>query len=156
MNKDDPNSIDLKIAKLQGYAGQAEGYLFMNSTPEIINSEAHDSVIRIKHSLWYDIVPNILEKYPEYETLINEDHFFRDQWRQRNQIMTDNIIKAAKQYTGKRLVVVTGATHRYILRDLLKNEPSIELKEYWETTNSDRQKTSNFVETYRRKPATNL
>jgi hypothetical protein len=126
----------------------------MNGAPEIINSEAHDSIVRIKHSFWYDIVPTILEKYPEYETLINEDHFFRDQWRQRNRIMADNIIKAAKQYTGKRLVVVTGATHRYILRDLLKDEKSIELKEYWQIIEPDHQKPD-FFETHRKKSATN-
>lgn len=130
--KEDPNSVDLKITQLLGYAGQAEGYLFINSGPEVINSEARDSVIRIKKSLWYDIIPTILRKYPEYETLIDDYHFARDQWQQRNRIMADNIIKAAKEYPGKRLVAITGATHRYILRDLLKQEKSIDLKEYWE------------------------
>jgi len=130
--KEDPNSVDLKIARLLGHVGQAEGYLFINSEPAIINSEAHDSVIRIKMSLCYDIIPTILKKYPEYETVINDFHFARDQWHQRNRIMVDNIIKAAKQYPGKRLVVITGASHRYILRDLLKDEENIDLKEYWE------------------------
>lgn len=128
----DPNSLDLKIIQLKMHAGRAEGNLFMNKGPEVINSETHDSIIRIKKSVWYDIMPTILEKYPGYETLIEDYHFARDQWNQRNRIMADNIIKTAKQYRGKRLVVLTGATHRYILRDLLKNEPEIDLKEYWE------------------------
>jgi len=132
VTKQDPNSIDLKIAKLMSYAGQAEAELILNGDPEIINSEARDSVIRIKKSLWYDIMPTILKKYPGYETLIEDYHFARDQWDERNRIMADNIIKAAKQYPSKQLVVLTGATHRYILRDLLKDEKSIELKEYWE------------------------
>jgi len=68
----------------------------------------------------------------EKATLIDDYYFFRDQWQERNRIIAGNIIKAAKEYHGKRLVVLTGATHRYILRDLLKNEPSIDLKEYWE------------------------
>lgn len=79
----------------------------------------------------------MLKKYPGYEQLADEAHFFRDQWHERNRIMADNIIKAAKQYAGRRLVVVTGATHRYILRDLLKNEPNIELKEYGELIDVD-------------------
>ena len=132
--KEDPNSVDCKIAQLFNYAGQAERHLFMNCAPEVINSEAHDSIIRIKHSLWYDILPTILKNYPGYETLIDDYHFERDQWQQRNEIMANNIIKAAKEYPGKRLVVITGATHRYILQDLLKREESIELKEYWEIT----------------------
>jgi hypothetical protein len=133
LKKEDPNSIYLKIAKLWNYTANAEMNLFLKSPPDIINSDAHDSMIRIKHSLWYDIFPNyVLPKYPGYEELIELYHFARDQWNERNKIMADNIIKAAKEYPGKRLVVVTGATHRYILRDLLKDEKSIELKEYWQ------------------------
>jgi hypothetical protein len=133
LKKNDPESVDLKIGRLEGHAGQAEAHLFMNSAPEIINSEAHDSIIRIKKSLRYDILPNhILKKYPDYEDLIDHYHFVRDQWNERNRIMADNIIAAAKQYRGKRIVVTTGATHRYILRDLLKDEESIGLREFWE------------------------
>jgi pheromone shutdown protein TraB len=130
--QNEPNSINVKIAQLQGYAGQAEWSLFKNAKPEVINSEAHDSIIRIKKSLWYEIIPEILGKYPECKELIELDHFFRDQWNIRNKIMVENIIKVAKEYPGKRLVVITGATHRYILRDLLKDNPNVEVKEYWE------------------------
>ena len=98
----------------------------------VINSGAYDFIIEIKKSLWYEIVPEVLGKYQEYKGLIESSHFFRDQWNIRNKIMADNIVKADKEYTGKRLVVVTGATHRYILRDLLKDNPHVELKEYWE------------------------
>ena len=56
--------------------------------------------------------------------------------------MVDNIVKAAKNHPGKRLVVITGATHRYVLRDLLKNEECIELKEYWETPEAKQEKNA--------------
>jgi hypothetical protein len=56
--------------------------------------------------------------------------------------MVDNIVKAAKEYPGKRLVVITGATHRYTLRDLLKDVNSIDLKEYWEITSPKFGKTA--------------
>ncbi|MHC4575432.1 MAG: S41 family peptidase [Planctomycetota bacterium] len=134
LTKDDPNSTDLRVALLMSLAGRAESYHFMKAAPQIINSDAHDSVIRIKHSLWFDIIPAILQDYPGYSTLISDYHFFTDQWRQRNRIMADNVVKAAKDHPGKRLVVVTGATHRYILRDLLKDEECIDLKEYWQIT----------------------
>jgi hypothetical protein len=128
----EPNSIDLKIANLRSFAGQAEARLITNSGPEIINSDAYDSVARIKHSLWHDIMPAILQMYPGYETLVEDYRFEKSEWQTRSRIMADNIIKAAREYEGKRLVVVTGGTHRYDLRDLLKNEPGIELKEFWE------------------------
>ncbi len=132
LEKEDPNSLNIKIAQLLDWSAEAEAHLLKSSCPEVINSESHDSVIRIKHSLRYDIVPMILKQYPGFKTLIDDCHFFKDQWHERNRIMADNIIKVAKEYPDKRLVIVSGATHRYILRDLLKDEKSIELKEYWE------------------------
>ena len=90
--------------------------------------------------MWYEIKPTILEKYQGYELLIKDYRFVRDEWHERNRIMADNIMKATKEYPGKRLVVLTGATHRYILRDLLKEESSIDLKEYWEVIDFDLEK----------------
>ncbi len=132
LEKEDPNSLNIKIAQLLDWSAEAEAHLLKSSCPEVINSESHDSVIRIRHSLRYDIVPMILKQYTGFKTLIDDCHFFKDQWHERNRIMADNIIKVAKEYPDKRLVIVSGATHRYILRDLLKDEKSIELKEYWE------------------------
>jgi hypothetical protein len=40
-------------------------------------------------------------------------------------------LQCNEEYPGMRLAVVTGSMHRYILRDLLKNEESIDLREYW-------------------------
>jgi len=130
---ENPDSIDLKIAFLSwSYAMTAESVLCDRGTPDIINSEAHDSILRIRHSVWFDILPSVLVKYPEYEQLTKDYHFSRSQWRERNEIMAENITKAAKQYPGKRIVVITGATHRYILRDLLRENGKIDLKEFWE------------------------
>jgi len=127
-----PESVDLKITQLSTYCLQAQIYLSNNVGPEIINSDGYDEIIRIRHILWKEIRPEILKKYPGYETLVEDYEFDYREWQERNRIMADNIIKAAKQYPGKRLVVITGAEHRHILRDFLKNNPNIELKEYWE------------------------
>lgn len=128
----DPNCIDLKILKILIDASYAQGYLDIHGSPRNINSEGYDRIIRIKHSVGKEIMPEILKKYPEYEILGTESKFFRDQWKQRNKIMAENIVRIADEYRGKRLVVLTGSEHRYILQDLLKNEQSIELKEYWQ------------------------
>lgn len=132
LEKENSESFDLKINQLWEYAYQVKDDLRENASPNVVNSEAYDSAVRMVYLLWFDIVPNILKKYPGYETLIKHYNFERDEWQERNSIMANNIIKAAKEYPGKRLVVVTGCEHRYILRDLLKDEESIELKEYWQ------------------------
>lgn len=130
--KNDPNSIDLKILDMGGYASQAQGYF---EEPETINFDGFDSAIKMKHFVWYEMIPRVLEKYEGYEIAASDFDFLRDEWKERNGIMVNSIVKAAKEYPGKRLVVITGSEHRYILRDLLKNEKSIEIKEYWEVNN---------------------
>lgn len=135
----DPNSIDLKIIQLGIDASYAQAELF-NAAPEIINSKAFDLIIKIKNSAWNVIFPEIMKKYPAYQTFAFKLRFFDDQWNERNRIMADNIIKAIKQYPGKRLVVLTGAEHRYILREMLEDEPCIDLKEYWELIDFDLEK----------------
>lgn len=128
----DSNSLEIKIVMQINYAGQAVNFLDLNAGPEIINSEGYDSITMLKLSTLYDITPFLLKKYPGYETTADDYLFEKQEWQERNKIMADNIIKAAKEYPGKRLVVITGSTHRYILRDLLKNADPIDLKEYWE------------------------
>lgn len=130
--KDNPESVELKISLLQDYAGQAQEYLQLNAGPKLINSKGFDSIVRAKDSVWENILPIIMGKDSRHKQAVDELRFLVNEWQQRNTIMANNIVKAAKQNPGKRLVVVTGATHRYILRDLLKDEKSIDLKEFWE------------------------
>ena len=136
IKKDNPQAIELKISTLQHDAWQAQEYIRLNARPEFINSDGFDSIVRVKDSIWEEILPVFLDKKPRCKKGMKNYHFLVNEWQERNRIMANNIIKAAKEHPGKRLVVVTGATHRYILRDLLKDEKSIELKEYWEVKGS--------------------
>ncbi len=129
----EPNSIDIKAVMLIGEAIKAQGALRGQNliTPKIINSQLYDCIIRAKQSAG-DIIPQILKKYSAPQSMIDESIFLRDVWLERNKMMVNNILKASKEYKGKRLVVITGSEHRYILRDLLKDRPNIILNEYWE------------------------
>jgi hypothetical protein len=140
LKKNNPESIDLKIVKILDNAFTMGTQLKKNVPPEIINSEGYDALMRIQMSVAFDIMPEILKKYQSYESLFKEGKFLHNVWQERNTIMAKNIVKESEQYPEKRLVVITGAMHRYILKDLLKSEPYIELKEYWEVIKSEPQK----------------
>jgi hypothetical protein len=139
IKKNDPESRDRTIADLYTCNLQAESCLTDAATakPEIINSEVLDAVVRLQNSMYHEILPQIHRNDSDYKELVSESHFFRDDWSEQNRIMADNIIKAAKQYPGQRLVVLVGCGHRYILRDLLKDTDGIDLKEYWELVDVD-------------------
>jgi len=124
------SDTDRRIAGLLEEAAQAQHLLNVYAPAEVINSQAHDSVVRIKHSL-FEVIPAIMAKYPEYDCA--EDwKVLLDDWQERNRIMADNITRIAAQYPGKTIAVTTGAEHRYMLRKLLADKPGIVLKEFWE------------------------
>jgi hypothetical protein len=128
----EPNCVDLKLVRSWSDASHTQWYLDVHGSPENINSEGYDRLIRLKQTLYKEVIPGLFRKYSGYEILADEGEFFREQWQSRNKIMAENILKAAMEYKGKRIVVLTGSEHRYILRDLLKDENTIELKEYWQ------------------------
>jgi len=127
-----PESLAAAVWELQRYAAGAPEALTSRASPEVINSSALDTVVKIKLELAGRVALELLRKSSEHEKYVAESQFLRNVWRGRNRIMADNILKTAKAYRGKRLVVVTGSYHRYILRELLGREDTVDLKEYWE------------------------
>ena len=61
-----------------------------------------------------------------------------DFWTFRNQTMVSNIIQYCDEFKGKKVVVLTGAMHKYFLMDGIaarQKEKKIVLKEFWEYDN---------------------
>jgi hypothetical protein len=128
----DPDSTDLRIARLAEEATKAQLDLDHHARPEIINSPAYDHLIRIKHSLWDYILPALMAHHPNHQQANGDFEFLRDEWGERNHIMADNIAAIAADYPGRRIAVLTGSEHRYLLRDLLAPNPAIALSEFWQ------------------------
>ncbi len=105
--------------------------------PNVLNSCAADELTRLIYCYTQEVLPKVWARFPGYEVLVEDAQFLKNQWQERNQIMADNIVEVAKDYRGKRLVALTGANHRFVLRDLLKDEETVELKEYWEVVEVD-------------------
>ncbi|HWZ04450.1 MAG TPA: hypothetical protein VNX40_12625 [Mucilaginibacter sp.] len=58
-----------------------------------------------------------------------------DFWTFRNNTMVDNILKYCDQFKGKKIVVLTGAMHKYFLSDAIGKKQKanhIILKDFWE------------------------
>lgn len=125
-------STDLRIARLAEDAAKAQLDLDHRAGPEIINSPAYDHLIRIKHSLWDHILPALMAHHPDHRDVAADFGFLRDEWTERNHIMADNIAAIAADYPGRRIAVLTGSEHRYLLRDLLTPRPAITVSEFWQ------------------------
>lgn len=132
----DADSTDLRIARLAEDATKAQLDLDHRAGPEIINSAAYDHLIRIKHSLWDHILPALMAHHSDHQQAAADFEFLRDEWRERNHIMADNIAAIAADYPGRRVAVLTGSEHRYLLRDLLAPNPAIALSEFWQVASA--------------------
>jgi pheromone shutdown protein TraB len=64
--------------------------------------------------------------------LLRGSNFVGEGWQHRNECMARKIAACAKRFPAKRVVVVVGAEHRPMLRDLLESESGLTCKEYWE------------------------
>ena len=128
----DADSTDLRTARLAEHATNAQLDLDHHARPEIINSPAYDHLIRMKHSLWDYILPALMAHHPDHQQTTGDFEFLRDEWTERNHIMADNIAAIAAEYPGRRIAVLTGSEHRYLLRDLLTPNPAITLGEVWQ------------------------
>lgn len=120
------------LGSLSGNAARSQEYFDLHSGPEIINSEGYDALIRMKHFLVPEMMAQLSTEVPTLSNLAPEFAFFRDEWRDRNRIMADNIVSQARKHSGRRMAVLCGSEHRYILRDLLSTESDILLKEFYE------------------------
>ena len=129
--KKDTNSVQVLLGQLLSEAETRQAHLNAEGTLKGINSPAYDMIINLKHSLMSDVLPNAIEASGD-GTLAGEFRFLADEWQERNRIMARNIQDIARSFPAKRLVVLTGTEHRYILRDLLRNASGLELKEFYE------------------------
>lgn len=86
------------------------------------NSDNNDSLTKQMIHLEYAVCPNLImsnDSLNEYHELAQK---FKNYWPERNQHMSDNIIKSIKANPNKRIAVLTGCGHRYLLARLLTKE----------------------------------
>lgn len=85
-----------------------------------INNALTDSIIRERQFYIYKRVPEIVKERPELADYKDFVPLHMEYWDIRNQAMATNILKQIKLNPGKRIVVLTGFSHRYYLINELK------------------------------------
>ena len=125
------SAIGLAMGCLMETVQGAQMDLVLDAGPRVVNSNAFDRLSENTRCLAYDLIPTLLAD-AGIDTVLADLAFFSEEWSTRNAIMADNIEAVASGYPGQRLVVLCGAEHRYILRELLRGRAGIVVKEYYE------------------------
>ncbi|WP_224490703.1 hypothetical protein [Robertkochia flava] len=85
-----------------------------------INNSHTDSIIRIRQSYVYKTIPEMVKERNDLAAFKDFLPIHMEYWDTRNKAMTANILNQIKVHPNKRLVVLTGYSHRYYLIDELK------------------------------------
>ena len=84
------------------------------------NNPIADSIIKIRQEFVYDKIPQILKTKELSDELREFLPVHMSYWDTRNLAMVNNIANQIKKNPNKRIVVLTGYSHRYYLIDELK------------------------------------
>ncbi|MDU8886814.1 hypothetical protein RXV94_11635 [Yeosuana sp. MJ-SS3] len=84
------------------------------------NNPITDSIINIRQTYVYHIIPEILKSKELSDDLKEFLPFHMNYWDTRNMAMVNNIVNQIKNNPNKRIVVLTGYSHRYYLIGELK------------------------------------
>lgn len=84
-----------------------------------MNNDTTTQLLRKKDAFEYTYFKQFVDSVPSLRRFAAAITADQNEWTERNNIMTKNILKFIAQYPGKRIVVLTGNKHRYLLLDLL-------------------------------------
>lgn len=91
-----------------------------SKTPYDFNNPIADSIIRVRQEYVYNKIPEILKTKELSDDLKEFLPVHMTYWDKRNMAMVKNIVNQIKNNPNKRILVLTGYSHRYYLIDELK------------------------------------
>ena len=97
---------------------------YMFETISFINQDSVFSKARLVHQMEDDIV-KIGSNYISDKKIVDAYKADNDFWIIRNEYMGNKIVEITKQRNPKRIVVITGLSHKYYLLDKLKNQTEV-------------------------------
>ncbi|RIV19886.1 hypothetical protein DYU11_23485 [Fibrisoma montanum] len=121
LSEDCKVDFEILLLALSSYSS-----LKFNSLKES-NSDVATKFLALKNKINFELMISIAKRTKDLEKWVSFAELRKNYWNKRNKIMTENIIKYAKEFKGKRIVVFVGNDHKYALVEMLK-ENNFEIK----------------------------
>lgn len=106
-----------------------------SETPHVINQLAYYSLTERRQDYQYHKVADIVNSHDSLKALRTFYNTNGEFWNTRNKTMAGHIANFVRLYSNKRIMVLTGAMHKYFLRNelkLLQEKLKFRLQEYYE------------------------
>jgi len=108
--------FEILLFALSNYSG-----LKFNSLREA-NSDVSTKFMALKNKINFDIMLSVIKNTPALNKWQKFAELRKDYWEQRNNGMVNNILKYTDEFKDKKIVILVGNDHRYILLDKLKQK----------------------------------
>ena len=95
------------------------------------NSDVATKFHALKNKINFELMISIIKRTEELEMWLDFTELRKEYWDKRNQVMAKNIIKYANEFKGRKIVVMVGNDHKYVLLEILK-KGGFEAKNYYE------------------------
>lgn len=93
------------------------------------NSDVATKFIALKSAVDLDLMISIVKRTKELAGWLAFAELRKAYWQKRNTVMCENIMRYSKEFAGKRIVVLVGNDHKYILQHMLQ-ERQVDVKNY--------------------------
>jgi hypothetical protein len=93
------------------------------------NSDVATKFIALKSAVDLDLMISIVKRTKELAGWLAFAELRKAYWQKRNTVMCENIVRYSKEFTGKRIMVLVGNDHKYILQHMLR-EHQVDVKNY--------------------------
>lgn len=109
-----------------------------NDPLRVINSEVASAIVKQRKSVIYDTFDFLIDEQPSLAKHKAHWQRVRNFWIARNDAMVENILTWANQYPGKIIVVLSGVSHKYYIKErLLQASSTLDYREYWQRKNCE-------------------
>ncbi len=132
LERNESNAMYLQMLSLALELREIQNFHFTHADPFMINSNGFDRIVRLRHNIWSELLPEILRKFARFEKLRSYWINYYEFWYYRNTKMVEHIQQIISHVQGKRCVMLVGAEHRYVLKDMFPRSEHYTIKEFYE------------------------
>lgn len=127
------NSLDKVLIKNNIFIEEQYLYFAKTANAETINSKVFDDIVQINHIWEFEVFTYLAYKY-NFNNIGHIQQLQQELWNKRNVQMSNNILNVIKSNIYKKVAIVVGAEHRYMLKKILQDQipASYSIKEYYQ------------------------
>ena len=106
--------FEILLASLNDYSN-----LHFNSLREA-NSDVAMKFMSLKSRVDFELMISIVERNPKLKRWLTFAKLRKSYWAERNEVMAENIDRFVSEFKNKKIIILVGNDHKYILSELLK------------------------------------